>query len=36
MAATGSCWAVITQGSSNTVLADNVVYDITASTTAAG
>ncbi|WP_435406387.1 hypothetical protein [Mycolicibacterium rhodesiae] len=26
----------MTQGSSNTVLADNVVYDITASTTAAG
>ncbi|MCV7218178.1 DUF3060 domain-containing protein [Mycobacterium crocinum] len=27
--ALGSCWAVTTQGSSNTVIADNVVNDIT-------
>lgn len=27
--AIGSCWAVTTQGSSNTVIADNVVNDIT-------
>ncbi|ORA62337.1 hypothetical protein BST26_20925, partial [Mycolicibacterium insubricum] len=27
--ALGSCWAVTTQGSNNTVIADNVVNDIT-------
>ena len=27
--AVGSCWAVTPQGSSNTVIADNVVNDIT-------
>lgn len=27
--ALGSCWAITTQGSSNTVVADNVVNDIT-------
>ena len=27
--ALGSCWAVTMQGSSNTVIADNVVHDIT-------
>lgn len=27
--ALGSCWAITTQGSSNTVIADNVVNDIT-------
>lgn len=29
--AIGSCWAITTQGSSNTVVADNVVNDITVS-----